>query len=194
MCNHNPAKECSIRNFNQQINPENVFLQTGCPKKNTAPTFNWPFVVYFPSPVKRVLVGDLLRKERTVDLTFFCFCLKWLKGVVFEGIIVFALFDSYAFLDCSTNFVGHDGTHRNRTRCKLFCFILEDMLNSVKCFGGSQFYNWLECWRRPFSIYIILRSFFLHFLHKISFSSKNQNKINFILTWMVVFLSFGKFQ
>ena len=45
-----------------------------------------------------------------------------------------------------------------------------------------------------FSTYIILRSFFLHFLHKISFSSKNQNKINFILTWMVVSLSFEKFQ
>ena len=146
--------------------------------------------MYFPSPVKRVLVGDLLRKERNSWLDFFCFCLKWLKGVVFEGIIIFALFDSYAFLDCSTNFVGHDGT----LRCKLFCFILEDMLNSVKCFGGSQFCNWLECWRRSFSIYIILRSFFLHFLHKINFSSKNQNKINFILTWMAVFLSFGKFQ
>ena len=41
-----------------------------------------------------------------------------------------------------------------------------------------------------FSTYIILRSFFLHFLHKISFSSKNQNKINFILTrtgWKVKF-------
>ena len=45
-----------------------------------------------------------------------------------------------------------------------------------------------------FSFYIFLRSFFLHFLHKINFSSKNQNKINFILTCMVVFLSFGKFQ
>ena len=45
-----------------------------------------------------------------------------------------------------------------------------------------------------FFIYLILRSFFLHFVHKISFSSKNQNIINFILTWMVVSLSFGKFQ
>ena len=151
MRNHNPAKECSIRNFNQQINPENVFFlfKRVVPKEHCE-TFNCPFVVYFPSPVKRVLVGGLLHKERNSWLDFFCFCLKWLKCVVFEGIIFFALFDSYAFLDCSTNFVGHDVTHRNRTRCKLFCFILEDLLNSVKCFSGSQFCNWLECWRRSF--------------------------------------------
>ena len=36
MRNHNPAKECSIRNSNQQINAENVFFSNGLSQKNTA--------------------------------------------------------------------------------------------------------------------------------------------------------------
>ena len=123
--------------------------------------------MYFPSPVKRVLVEDLLRKEGTVDLTFL-FLPEVAKRCRFLRYYYFALFDSYAFLDCSTNFVGHDGTHRNRTRCKLFCFIIEDMLSSVKCFCGSQFCNWLEYWRRSF--------FHLHYFAIIfpAFSTLNQ--------------------
>lgn len=194
MRNHNPAKECSIRNFNQQINLKNIFFFKRVVRKEHCKTFNCPFVVYFPSPVKRVLVGGLLRKERNSWPDFFCFCLKWLKCVVFEGIIFFALLTVMPFLTVRP--ISLVTMSHTETELGVNSFVSSSKICSIQL-NASVAVSFAIDWNVEedlFSTYIILRSFFLHFLHKISFSSKNQNKINFILTWMVVSLSFEKFQ